>query len=811
MSASDARPVPRKGTAFRHYFAFRADDGSLVTSWAGADSEVSIDGAGFADCTNEATEIGSSGVGYIDLTSPEMNGDAVLLKSTLTNGGALPLVVAFFPEEAGDYRVDAVRWAGGTIPEPAVAGVPVVDPHYAAGAPLFPTLQGAASGTSLTLAADEPVRVDGQLILLTGGTGAGQRFWCSGYDGGTRVATGFDYDDPTNALAVVPDDTTTYAVVDPVSVHALRGRAVGNPDSNGFFPANLAAINGDTGRVSTFATAVDAGLSTFNHATDTVTLAAATHTGAVIPTVTTTGGVSGNVSGSVGSVAGNVGGSVASIAAGGITSTSFAAAAITSTAIGGNAFTEAKFAANCITAVKIADGAITAAKLAADAITAAKVAADAVTKIQAGLATATALDDVPTNSELSMALGSLQTHGDATEAKQDAILAAIGNLHDFDPATDGVNLNPDQSAATIGTVNVLFGHTPQSGDVFRELPANFKDMIIDEEGTVFSNTGATVDEVALATAIVEELGLEVDANGWVTVGSVGGRTVSPATQAGGDGTTTIVLAASEPPGTTAWVGRRILFPGSGETGIVAAYDGENKTVTFSPALSQPLSTLGGLAYEDNGLATGAGGDATEAKQDAIIEHLESIKGPLFDASANSLHAIRNHGDATWRTAEGFSMFDPAVDSVNLSPDQSGVTIGIVNALTGHTPQSGDSFALVSGPSGLEAIKLDTGSIPQFPANFSLQAIDVNGRVTAGSVTDKAGYALASHGLDQILVEEGINARQALAPILAATAGSLSGAGTGTITIRGGNVSATRITATTDTLGNRNLVALTLPT
>lgn len=105
MAATDARPVPRKNAAWRVYFAVRKNDGTLITTWAGQDSEVSLDGAAFADCTNEATEVGTSGCGYLDLTSSEMNADEITLKITVTNTDALPLVLTVFPEEAGDYRV----------------------------------------------------------------------------------------------------------------------------------------------------------------------------------------------------------------------------------------------------------------------------------------------------------------------------------------------------------------------------------------------------------------------------------------------------------------------------------------------------------------------------------------------------------------------------------------------------------------------------------------------------------------------------------------------------------------------------------
>ena len=87
---------------------------------------------------------------------------------------------------------------------------------------------------------------------------------------------------------------------------------------------------------------------------------------------------------------------------------------------------------------------------------------------------------------------------------------------------------------------------------------------------------------------------------------------------------------------------------------------------------------------------------------------------------------------------------------------------------------------------------------------------VTAPVTVGINADKNGYSLAAGGLDSIAVETGVNARQALSPILAASAGVLLGAGTGSITIKGGNVTTTRVTATTDDSGNRLAVTLNLP-
>lgn len=112
MAASDARPVPLKNTAFRWYFPILDADGDVVTGAAGLDSEVSIDGAAFADCTNEATEIGSSGIYFLDLTASEMNGDGVVVQVKTTTSGAKTSTGMFYPEEAGDIRVNVTQFGG---------------------------------------------------------------------------------------------------------------------------------------------------------------------------------------------------------------------------------------------------------------------------------------------------------------------------------------------------------------------------------------------------------------------------------------------------------------------------------------------------------------------------------------------------------------------------------------------------------------------------------------------------------------------------------------------------------------------------
>ena len=107
MATTDARPIPRKNTAYRATFPIFDADGDLVPGATGLDSEVSKDGGTFTDCTNEAVEIAtSSGMYYLDLTSTEMNADTVALMIKTTSVGAKTTPLVMYPEELGDVRID---------------------------------------------------------------------------------------------------------------------------------------------------------------------------------------------------------------------------------------------------------------------------------------------------------------------------------------------------------------------------------------------------------------------------------------------------------------------------------------------------------------------------------------------------------------------------------------------------------------------------------------------------------------------------------------------------------------------------------
>lgn len=112
--------------------------------------------------------------------------------------------------------------------------------------------------------------------------------------------------------------------------------------------------------------------------------------------------------------------------------------------------------------------------------------------------------------------------------------------------------------------------------------------------------------------------------------------------------------------------------------------------------------------------------------------------------------------------------------------------------------AGAGLTAIAQASSVAAIKAQTDKL-QYDASNNVKA------VSSGLVK------LSADGLDNIVVETGVNARQALSPILAASAGVLAGAATTTITIAAGNQPAiNRITATVDSSGNRSAVALNLP-
>ena len=139
-----------------------------------------------------------------------------------------------------------------------------------------------------------------------------------------------------------------------------------------------------------------------------------------------------------------------------------------------------------------------------------------------------------------------------------------------------------------------------------------------------------------------------------------------------------------------------------------------------------------------------------------------------------------------RTILAAAYFDPAADAVTTDA-------------ASRTASKADVSALALEAT-VDAVKADTAAI-------LLDTGTAGVVVAAGS---KTGYKLASDGVDLVVIETGMNLRQAMTVNTAALVGILSGAATTTITILGAGVATTRIVATVDADGNRSALTLTLP-
>jgi len=117
MSAEQAKPIPRRNVACRIYFPIYDAIGGLITGAADLDSEVSIDGATFADVTSEAVEIATdSGIYYLDLTADEMDGDCIVIQVRTSDVVSnMPTVIIIYPDEAGDIKTTLEAGVGAYV------------------------------------------------------------------------------------------------------------------------------------------------------------------------------------------------------------------------------------------------------------------------------------------------------------------------------------------------------------------------------------------------------------------------------------------------------------------------------------------------------------------------------------------------------------------------------------------------------------------------------------------------------------------------------------------------------------------------
>ena len=176
-------------------------------------------------------------------------------------------------------------------------------------------------------------------------------------------------------------------------------------------------------------------------------------------------------------------------------------------------------------------------------------------------------------------------------------------------------------------------------------------------------------------------------------------------------------------------------------------------------------------------------------------------------AANTVTAAALATDAVTEIQSGLSTLDAAgvrsavgLASANLDTQLSAIDDYLGTEIAAIYSRLG-APAGASMSADIAAIKAETAAI--------LDDTGTSGVVVASG--SKTGYSLAAAGLDSIVVETGVNGRQALSAIASACAGVASGLATTTAVYRAAaNSGTTRITATVDADGNRSAVTLNLP-
>ncbi len=121
---NNALPYPVYATPYAVTFPILDADGDFVTGATGLDSERSLNGDTFADCTNEATEIATnSGMYYLLLTAAEMTADILTIQIKTSSSGAKTTPLTLYPRKLVPVLSGtSAGGAAGSITLPAAGG-----------------------------------------------------------------------------------------------------------------------------------------------------------------------------------------------------------------------------------------------------------------------------------------------------------------------------------------------------------------------------------------------------------------------------------------------------------------------------------------------------------------------------------------------------------------------------------------------------------------------------------------------------------------------------------------------------------------
>jgi hypothetical protein len=231
IAAGDAHEFPIYAGRYRVYFPLLDADGDLVTGASTPDSERSIDGATFADCTNEMTEVATgSGVYYLDLTKTEMTSKCTVVIAKSATAGMKTTVLTLYPKRMFVLRSGTAQ-AGGSATITLDSGASAKDNAYA--------------GMYVQCSNNTPSNVEGQTRKIIS------------YVGSTKVAT-VEANWGTN-----PSSSTTFDLLCPESVNNVGwlGKPTADTHSDGY-PVCTQKVGTGTGEINLSSGSVPATLGT---------------------------------------------------------------------------------------------------------------------------------------------------------------------------------------------------------------------------------------------------------------------------------------------------------------------------------------------------------------------------------------------------------------------------------------------------------------------------------------------------------------------------------------------------------------------
>jgi hypothetical protein len=513
-------PVPIYGKAYSITYPLLDADGDTVTGATTPDAEKSLNGDTFTDCTNESTEIASgSGVYYLNLTAAEMTADVVAIQAKSATAGMKTTVAVLYPVKLPIVRSGTGASAGSSTSTIVLdSGASAIDDYYngcvvsssndgteetrtitdyvgstktatvvpdwnlapdnndtfeVRATPVWTARQadliaigGAAVSTSTAQLGVNAVNLGGTAqtgrdigasVLLSSGTGTGQVKLSAGY-----VAPNWgDVGNPTTTVGLSGTTVKTATDVE-TKVDTLLTRITSTLFSGITQLSHwLGAIAGKQTPNSTAQTeirATGAGSGTYDATTDSnealrdnTGTAGAGLTAIDLPdqTMNITGNITGNLSGSVGSVTGAVGSVTAGVT------------------LADDAITASKFDESTAFPLKSADtGSTTVARTGADGDTLETLSDQ--------------IDDLPTNAELTTALGTADDAVLAQVALVKAVTDKIDDTLEDDAGTYRFTANALEEAPTGGSA-------PSAADI---ADAVWEEDISDHSGTVGSTAEA---------------------------------------------------------------------------------------------------------------------------------------------------------------------------------------------------------------------------------------------------------------------------------------------------------------------------------